>query len=73
MQFKGVNSKEHRRSLVVSGFFAHAHASKFHVLFVLGVLACALSVNLQRCVEWQLIVMAVFPTPSLPLSIVYSV
>ena len=41
-------------------FFANAHASEFHVLFVRVVLACALSVNVQRY-EWcQLIVQAVF-------------
>ena len=56
MQFNGVNSKEYQRSLVVSSCFSHAHASEFHVLLVLGVLSCALSVNLQRFVEWQLIV-----------------
>ena len=73
MQFNGINSKEHQRSLVFNGCFSHAHVSEFHVLFVLSVLTCALSVNLQRCVERQLIVLAVFLTPSLPLPIVYSV
>ena len=54
-------------------FFANAHASEFHVLFVRVVLACALSVNVQRY-EWcQLIVQAVFPAHFLPLSIVYPV
>ena len=49
------------------------HVSEFHVLFIRGILACALGVNFQCCSEWQLIVHAVSPTPSLPLSSVYSV
>ena len=74
MQFKKVNNKEHHHSLVVRGFFMNAHVSEFHMLFVWGVLVCALSVNLQRCEgRCQLIVQAVFPTPFLPLSTVYSV
>ena len=42
------------------------HAWEFHLLFIWGILACALSVNLQHCEECQLIIQAVFPTlPSL--------
>ena len=74
MQFNRVSYKEHQCSLVVRGFFTNVHVSEFHMLFVWGVLVCALSVNLQRCEgRCQLIVQAVFPTPSLPLSTVYSV
>ena len=36
MQFNGANDKEHQRSLVVSSFFAYAHASEFHVPLVSG-------------------------------------
>lgn len=46
---------------------------EFHVLFIWAFIACAFSMNFQHCLEWQLIVWAVFPIPSLPLSIVYSV
>ena len=36
IEYKGVNKKEHQRSLVVSGFFAYAyvHALEFHGLCV---------------------------------------
>ena len=71
MQFNGVNCKEHQRSLEVSDF-AYAHVSEFHVLSIWGILACALSVNFQRCLR-QPIVQEIFLTPSLPLSTVNSV
>ena len=54
--------------------FVYAHAREFYVLFVWEFLACALSANFQYCLEWQLIIIqAVFSTPSLPFSTVYSV
>ena len=65
MQFNRINYKEHQHFLVVRGFFTNAHVSEFHILFVWGVLVCALSVNLQCCEgRCQLIVQAVFSTPS---------
>ena len=67
MQFHRVNNKEHQHFLVVSLFFAYAHASEFHVLFIWGVLVFVLNANLQHCEERQLMGWAVFPTPSLPL------
>ena len=72
MQFNGVNNKECQRFLVVSGFCIYICIG-FHVLFVGGILVCALCVYLKCCEEWQLFVQAVFPTHSLPLSTVYSV
>ena len=51
----------------------YVHVLEFHVLFIWAFIACAFSMNFQCCLEWQLIFWAVFPIPSLPLSIVYSV
>ena len=73
MHFNRVTNKEHRHSLVVSSFFAYTHALELHVPFLRGILVCALSINLQHCETWLLIVQAIFPTPALPLTTVYSV
>ena len=70
MQFDGVKNKTFSSS---QQSLENARPLEFHVLFIGGVLVCGLSVNLQCCKEWQLITQAVLPTPSLPLSTVYSV
>ena len=72
MHFNRVTNKEHQRSLVVSGL-KNLQMCWNSNLFLGGILVCALSINLQHCEKWQLIVQAVFPTPSLPLSTVYLV
>ena len=47
-------------------FFTHTHVLEFQLLLIWGILAFTMSVNFQCCLEWQLIILAVFPTPSLP-------
>lgn len=46
MQFNGVNNKNYQHSQGVSAFFAYVHGLEFRVLFILGILACALSMHL---------------------------
>ena len=46
--------------------FAYTHTLEFHVLFIGGILVCALRLYLKRCEEWQLFVQAVFPHPFPP-------
>ena len=65
MQFNGVNNKEHKHSLVVSGFL-HMHMCQNSMCSLFEAFLHVL------CEECQLIIQAVFPIPSHSLSTVYS-
>ena len=54
-------------------FFTHAHVLEFQLLLIWSILAFTMSVNFQCCLEWQLIIWAVFLTPSLPVYTALSV
>lgn len=68
MQFNRVNNKEHQHFLVVYGFCLCTCLNFMYSL--LESFLCFEHI-LQHYEEWQLIIQAVFPTHSLPLSAVY--